>query len=116
MQKKAPVFSNGLSISSQSGLIQQGSKSARQFMSTNVYANYQKTYSAVSNLSEYMDKFVSHFLAHSSAVEDDFIMEIGSNDGSVLNHLKNLGFNVFGVDPSAEAKSSDKLKAFRTFF
>jgi hypothetical protein len=37
--------------------------------------------------------------------KDSFALEIGSNDGSLLSELKNLGWNVLGVDPAALACS-----------
>ena len=52
--------------------------------------------------------------------KDSFIVEIGSNDGVLLEPLKNLGFRVLGVDPAtnivqiARSKGLDTINDFFT--
>ena len=52
--------------------------------------------------------------------KDDFVFEFGSNDGTLLRHFKNLGFdNVLGMDPAAniaEVASSAGLTTISKFF
>ena len=52
--------------------------------------------------------------------KDDFVFEFGSNDGTLLRHFKNLGFdNILGMDPAeniAQVATSAGLKTMSRFF
>jgi len=52
--------------------------------------------------------------------KEDFVFEFGSNDGTLLRHFKNLGFdNVLGMDPAkniAEIATAAGLKTISNFF
>ena len=50
--------------------------------------------------------------------KDDCVVDIGSNDGSLLKHFKLKGLNTIGVEPTNIAKIANKngIKTFQSFF
>lgn len=69
--------------------------------------------SMVSHFSKFFEKFMP------SPVGDSFIVEIGSNDGSLLAQAKNMGFRHLGIDPSGnvvERAKSHGINAICAFF
>ncbi len=78
---------------------------------------YFSSYSAswVLHAKQYVEEVVKRF----SLNEKSFMLEIGSNDGYLLQHAVNLGVNCIGVDPSvqaAKAAQSKGVKTINTFF
>lgn len=69
---------------------------------------------------------VNHFNLYASAVieklrlpVDSFVVEMGSNDGSLLKAFKNLGMHVLGIDPAvsiAQAATEDGINTLPEFF
>lgn len=53
-----------------------------------------------------MPKLSEHFKGYAGDIirrflnKNDFVVELGSNDGILLKHFENSGFNVLGVDPA----------------
>lgn len=64
---------------------------------------------------------VQHFKGYAESVEKKFnlqpnslIVEIGSNDGSLLSSFRNLGMRVLGVDPAKDIAKKATLKGIKT--
>ena len=55
-----------------------------------------KSTSALKNAKEFVDYYVKHIDLNTN----DWILEIGSNDGYLLKYFKNYNIDVLGVDPS----------------
>lgn len=49
---------------------------------------------------------------------NDLVIDIGSNDGNLLRHFKNLGCRVVGVEPTNTYKiaNKNKIKTYNSFF
>ncbi len=71
--------------------------------------------------------FVSHFKEYATTISDKYasktkkqlVIDIGSNDGTLLEQFKNIGFNVLGIDPArkiAQQASANGIKTVPAFF
>lgn len=60
------------------------------------YSGYSTTWLA--HCKTYADMMIDRFGYN----QDSWVMEVGSNDGSLLRYFKERGVNVLGVDPAAE--------------
>lgn len=70
--------------------------------------------------------FVDHFRRYAGAVlddadlkSDDLVVEIGSNDGTMLRFFKDAGMKVLGVDPAtdiAKAATENGIETLNEFF
>lgn len=98
-------FSNQLVYCPNCGLIQQGDDSFKDVLVDKVYSNYRPTYSMSAKVREYMETFIDEAMDFSD-VKNEIVLEIGSNDGSVLDLLRCRGVRPAGIDPSAVAPAS----------
>lgn len=111
-----PKFRNALAISTGSGLVQQLDKSARQIMLDKVYSNYQSTYNSSNSLSSYMNHFLDYALKISGLQSTGAVLEIGSNNGSVVKALASRGYQVVGIDPSSPSESASNYVLHNGFY
>lgn len=66
-----------------------------------LFGNYTYKTSHSLGLVEHFRKYAAHVVEKLAITAPKFILEIGSNDGSLLNEFKALGHRVQGVDASA---------------
>ncbi len=73
---------------------------------------YLSSYSAswVAHAKKYVQDMVSELKLDNKS----FILEIGSNDGYLLQHAVQLGINCLGVDPSVQAAKEAEKKGVKT--
>ena len=72
------------------------------------------------------DVFVNHFMNFAKDVVDQFkpslnnyVLDIGSNDGTLLKFFKEMGYSVIGVDPAKDISikaNKDGIKTINSFF
>jgi len=111
-------YSNFLVRCSKCGLVQQGGGDFYNVLIDKVYSNYQATYSMSLKVREYMSKFIDDAMEVSEIKsKEDIVLEIGSNDGSMFDILREKGVRPAGIDPSAVASDKDKdAIVMRDFF
>lgn len=112
---RAPKFDNSICICDKCKLVQQMDCGAHNILVNKVYSAYQSTYSMSSFLRNYLDAFLSEAINYSAITKGQRIVEIGSNDGGMLNKIQELGFSSVGFDPSAR-KNSLNDHVIRDFF
>ena len=58
------------------------------------------------------------FVKKIGAKKNDLVVDIGSNDGSLLKHFKSNGLNTIGVEPTNIAKIANEngIKTLQSFF
>ena len=69
---------------------------------------------------EHFDKFSEETIKKFKLKNKDYILDIGSNDGSLLSQFKKKGYiNVIGVDPAkkiVQEANKNKIKTYHSFF
>jgi len=66
------------------------------------YSNYIYTTSLSAGLTEHFRRYASDVIAKLNLEPDSLIVEMGSNDGTLLRFFKDAGMRVQGVDPARE--------------
>jgi hypothetical protein len=66
------------------------------------YANYVYTTSLSLGLPQHFENYAAEVLAALTPTPGALVVEIGSNDGTLLRHFKQAGMRVLGVDPAAD--------------
>ncbi|HEY9373550.1 class I SAM-dependent methyltransferase [Streptomyces sp.] len=78
---------------------------------------YRSSQSAV--MHRHFEEYAQRLLATELAGEDPFIVEIGSNDGTMLKTVQKAGVRHLGVDPSAQVADfarAEGVRALTAFF
>ena len=79
-----------------------------------LYENYHHiSGSSKGNVSHLSD--VSNYI-HKHYPDKLRVLEIGCNDGTLLDFLNQLGFECIGVDPAKNISQSDNIKVYKDFF
>jgi len=84
-----------------------------------VYGNYIYETSISLGLAEHFQKSVDKIMGYVKPSKGAFVVDIGSNDGTLLKFFKNQGMSVLGVDPAPHAaqKARDSgIETLQTFF
>ena len=85
---------------------------------------FNDTYAFFSGTSEYMKRHFKDFSEdlkqkYLQEIQDPFIVEIGCNDGIMINNFKELGFRHVGIEPSgnvADVAISRGINVLKSFF
>lgn len=107
---EAPRFELDIALCSACGLVQQASDAARAILVERVYSQYQPTYAMSSGVAAYMEFFLNEAVGRARATRSDTVVEIGSNDGSVLAMIAARGFNGIGFEPSSTLNSTARRR------
>ncbi len=84
-----------------------------------IYRNYLYRTSISKGLAEHFKGMCNDVLSRHSMSNDSFVVEFGSNDGTLLRHFKDVGMRVQGVDPAeeiAKEASSNGIPTYADFF
>lgn len=82
-----------------------------------LYSNYLYVSSTSNTMTNHLQKSVINFTKDLMVTQDDFILEIGANDGTCIKHLLENGYkNVVGVDPAENIKQRNSLPIICDFF
>jgi C-methyltransferase C-terminal domain/Methyltransferase domain len=98
--RNAPRYELALAICARDLLVQQAYDESTEFLTNRVYRQYQPTYSMSAGVRAYLPAFVEKAVALSGARAGEVVVEIGSNDGRMLDVLKSLGFLAIGFEPA----------------
>jgi methylation protein EvaC len=114
--RRAPRFENAIGICRTCHLVQQMNDDAHDVLCERVYSEYQRTYSMSQQVSAYLDGFVGNAFKVAGVQHGDSVIEIGSNDGSLLHLVADRGGRAFGFDPSASESGDSSIVVVRDFF
>lgn len=83
-----------------------------------LFSNYFYESKTSPGLLDHFSRYASAVAENCSIAPDSLVVDIGSNDGTLLNNFRQLGFRVVGIEPSkalAEKCNSDGLKTYNSF-
>jgi SAM-dependent methyltransferase len=83
------------------------------------YNNFRYTTTISLGLPEHFRKFAGEVMAATGTPAGGFVLEVGSNDGTLLRAFKERGAKVLGVDPAqkiAERATQSGVRTLATFF
>ena len=82
-----------------------------------LYSNYLYLSSTSTTMTNHLRTNVINFVKLSDVSHDDYILEIGANNGVCVEHLLNEGYrNVIGIDPAENISSMHNLPIICDFF
>src|SRR3990167_1057195 len=69
-------------------------------------------------LREHMERLVTEIIVKNKLKSDSLVVDIGSNDGTLLSFFKKKGMKILGVEPTnmAQVANKDKIKTIQKFF
>lgn len=69
-------------------------------------------------LREHLERLADHIIVANKLVEGDLVVDVGSNDGTLLSFFKARGMKVLGVEPTNMAKVANKegIETIQAFF
>ena len=79
-----------------------------------LYKNYIYTTSISLGLSEHFKEYAKSELEKIKPAKGAFVLDIGSNDGTLLVHFKSYGLRVLGVDPAPAVNAIAKGRGVET--
>ncbi len=65
-----------------------------------LFRNYVYFSSGMPKVSPHWQAYAEHVMASYLPVQDEFVLEIGSNDGVLLRFFRDRGYKVLGIDPA----------------
>ena len=80
-----------------------------------LFSNYLYASSTSGSLSKYFETYVNEVIDFLKlSPENGYILDLGSNDGVTLQHFKNKGFKVLGVEPATNLSKIANDKGINT--
>jgi len=82
------------------------------------YGNYVYETKITVGLSKHYLKYAQEVVAFGEINQDSFVVDLGSNDGTMLNAFRECGMKVLGVEPSdiSEFASQNQLETINDYF
>lgn len=78
------------------------------------YKNYLYLSKNTNKLSQFYSDIAEHLINHYKLDQNQFVLDIGSNDGTFLNNFKLRNFSVLGIDPSIPAAAKAQQNGIKT--
>jgi SAM-dependent methyltransferase len=116
---RAPRYDLQLALCRACMLLQQQNEAANALLAERVYAEYQPTYSMSTQVFEYMESLLDRAASMANLHASDAVLEIGSNDGQVLDLFRQRDFCAFGFEPAANLVAASRernLNVVHAFF
>lgn len=79
-----------------------------------LYKEYIYNTSISLGLTEHFQKYSSYLLEKINPEKDSLVIDIGSNDGTLLKFFKNAGMRVLGIDPAVEVAKKAQENGIET--
>jgi hypothetical protein len=119
LARSAARFISTIAICKECGLVQQGTRSARENLVKHVYSDYQVTYSMSETVRKYSIALFKKAAALADLKSGDAVVEVGSNDGKFLEMIQEFEMRPIGFEPSkklAKKSNNDGILVIPDFF
>ena len=84
---------------------------------TILYSNYLYVSSTSNTMIQHLKNNVNYFIENLNIQKNDYILEIGANDGVCIQYLLNNGYNnIVGIDPAENIKKRNSLPIICDYF
>jgi methylation protein EvaC len=104
-------FELAIAFCEKCGMVQLMEQPAREKMFNENYAFFSGTSKA---MAIHFKEFADHVMTDYLSSDDPFVVEIGSNDGIMLQHFKEKNIRHLGVEPSANVAQVAQQKGINT--
>lgn len=84
-----------------------------------LFSNYAYRSESSPGLAEYFCRYASHVSSTIGLLKGSRVLDVGSNDGTLLRHFRQLGMSVIGVDPATEIArraTAENIPTINSFF
>ena len=83
------------------------------------YSNYVYETKVTVGLSKHYKEYAADIISFAGITRSSFVVDLGSNDGTMLKAFKYLGMSVLGVEPSkqiADVANHNDVETFNDYF
>lgn len=110
LKKPEPFYPLGVFVCEKCWLVQLTHVIPAEIM----FKNYLYIPSTSTTMLNHFKKFAEDTIRNFSLTDKDLVIDIGSNDGSLLGYFKEYEINVLGIDPASNLAQVARLKGINT--
>jgi SAM-dependent methyltransferase len=80
-----------------------------------LFTNYFYQSQSSPGLNNHFKNYASHVASKIGLKQESLVVDVGSNDGTLLDYFKNLGYRVAGIEPSVNLAAQCNARGIQTY-